>query len=74
MQPSSFFWNFSYIAGASSNDAVCVLRSSTPSGSDGSSTSGSSVSVQERTLHWTIRSWICLSNIVSIGIGSFMPP
>ncbi len=31
-------------------------------------------STQRLTLAWPIRSWICLSNIVSIGIGSLWPP
>ena len=30
MQPSSFFWNFSYIAGASLRGAVCVTKSPIP--------------------------------------------
>ena len=31
-------------------------------------------STQRLTLHWPIRSWICLSDSVSIGIGSAFPP
>ena len=31
-------------------------------------------STQRLTFAWPIRSWICLSNSVSIGSGSAMPP
>ncbi len=51
MQPSSFFWNVSYRPGASSSGAWWVTRSITPSGSAGSSTSGSRSSIHRLTLH-----------------------
>ena len=38
------------------------------------SSSGMMSSTQRLTLAWPIRSWICLSNIVIIGIGSAVPP
>ena len=38
------------------------------------SSSGRMSSIQRFTFAWPMRSWICLSNIVSIGSGSAMPP
>ena len=46
-----------------------VARSSTPSGSASSWTSGIRSSIQRLTLAWPIRSWICLSNRSISGMG-----
>lgn len=71
--PSCFFWNISYACGASASGIRWVAKPSTPSGSS-SVRYGTISSLQRRTLAWPMRSWICLSNMVSIGMGSAMPP
>src|SRR6478735_2117513 len=53
---------------------ACVVRSSTPSGSAESSTSGGMSPTHFLTLHWPIRSATCSSNRSIIGIGSADPP
>src|SRR5699024_3786404 len=71
--PSSFFWNISYARGASARGRRCVAKSSTPSGSS-SVSSGRTRGTQCCKLAWPIFNVICLSNSVSIGSGSALPP
>jgi hypothetical protein len=71
--PSLFSWNALYISGAFASGTRWVANVSQPSGSS-SPSSGMRSSIQRLMLHWPMRSWICLSNKVSIGIGSAMPP
>ena len=59
--------------GRRSSGSRCVAKPSTPSTSS-SSSSGMMSSIQRLTLAWPMRRLICLSNIVSSGSGSSMPP
>ena len=74
MQSSCFFWNTSYMCGASSSGTRWVVRSMTPSGSASSETNGRMSSIHRLTCAWPIRSWMPRSNISIIGIGSISPP
>ncbi len=46
----------------------------TPRGSESSRSSGMMSPTQAFTFAWPMRSWICLSNSVSMGMGSIIPP
>ena len=65
-QRGSPFWKISYARGASASGTLCVARSSTPSGSASSQTSGMRSSIQERTLAWPMRSRACPLRAVSL--------